>query len=286
MFGAMGPLVLVSVLGAFSSIAAPETRRRTLLLLSFPAAFLLFIFSTYPASRYLVPLAPFIAVFAAVAFVRAFRMDKLTRAGSAFGLALIVFVAAGESLWTDLFIRQTDTRTLAARYIEANVPEAATVLTQPYSVPLTATADVLREAVARNRREMPKKTALELERSPYPAPAYRLLYLGRGLDADKIYVQYDGLGAETEDNPIRAEHVAFVLLKRYNGVDPGTLPLLKTLAREARRVAVFSPYREGAEIGAGSRPEPFLHNTDARIDAALERPGPIVEIWQIHGPGS
>jgi hypothetical protein len=32
--------------------------------------------------------------------------------------------------------------------------------------------------------------------------------------------------------------------------------------------------------------EPFLHNTDARIAGALERPGPPLEIWQLDGPGS
>jgi hypothetical protein len=32
--------------------------------------------------------------------------------------------------------------------------------------------------------------------------------------------------------------------------------------------------------------EPFLHNTDARIDDAQSRPDPAVEIWQLHGPGS
>jgi hypothetical protein len=26
---------------------------------------------------------------------------------------------------------------------------------------------------------------------------------------------------------------------------------------------------------------PFLHNTDARLDSALERPGPVIEIWRI-----
>jgi hypothetical protein len=80
--------------------------------------------------------------------------------------------------------------------------------------------------------------------------------------------------------------VAFVVLKRYNRSDPATLPFLAALAREGRRIAVFSPYRDTA--GAANapamdegRPEPFLHNTDARIVPALERPGPIVEIWQI-----
>jgi hypothetical protein len=28
-------------------------------------------------------------------------------------------------------------------------------------------------------------------------------------------------------------------------------------------------------------PEPYLHNTDARISAELERPGPLIEIWRL-----
>jgi hypothetical protein len=133
---------------------------------------------------------------------------------------------------------------------------------------------------------MPTKTRLQLARTPYPSPAYRVLYLGRGLDADKIYLSYDELGADGDLSGLRSEHVAFVVLKRYNGDDPAALPLIAALNREGRRLAVFSPYRDDAGSGHRSPPEPFLHNTDARIDAALERPGPIVEIWQIDGPRS
>jgi hypothetical protein len=282
--GSMGPLVFISALGALSAIVTPRTRARVLLLLSFPAAFVLFICSAYPASRYLVPLTPFIAIFGAVAFVRQFRGGTSRGVAAAAALSAVVLLAVWESARMDAFIRQTDTRTLAARYIESNIPAGSTVLTQPYSAPLTSTAEALREAVARNHRAMPVKTHLEIVRSPYPAPAYRVLYLGRGMDADKLYVSYSDVGPDAESNALRTEHVAFVVLKRYNGVDPATLPLLKTLAREGRRLAVFSPYRDNA--AGGPRPEPFLHNTDARIDAALERPGPVVEIWQIDGPDS
>ena len=44
-------------------------------------------------------------------------------------------------------------------------------------------------------------------------------------------------------------------------------------------------------VPAAARPKrsrraiaPFLHNTDARIDDALERPGPTLEIWQLNAP--
>ena len=133
---------------------------------------------------------------------------------------------------------------------------------------------------------MPTKTSLQIARAPYPTPAYRIIYLGRGLDADKLYLPYDQLDGKDPLAALRLEHVAFVVLKRYNRLDPATLPFLAALAREGRRIAVFSPYRDGAGTAAGpamdeGRPEPFLHNTDTRIVTELVRPGPIVEIWQI-----
>jgi Dolichyl-phosphate-mannose-protein mannosyltransferase len=281
------PLAIFVAVGIL--VGAIREREKTRLLLAFCVPFFLFIATTYPASRYLIPLVPFGAVFSGIAAAwwaeSTQRRDRLALV-VVFGIG--VLLAFGESLQVDLFIRQADTRTLAARYIDSQVPAGSTVLTQPYSVPIEPTADVLREAVERSGRDMPTKTRLQLERSPYPSPAYRVLYLGHGLDADKIYLPYDALGGAGGLNRLRAEHVAFVVLKRYNGGDPNTLPLFAALAREGRRVAVFSPYRDAGDGSDGSRPEPFLHNTDARIDGALERPGPLVEIWQviISGPRS
>jgi hypothetical protein len=133
---------------------------------------------------------------------------------------------------------------------------------------------------------MPTKTRLQIERSPYPSPSYRLIYLGFGLDADKLYLPAEQLGGGDAMDVLRREHVAFVVLKRYNASDPATLPFLAALAREGRRIAVFSPYRNAVEPADNPQAVPFLHNTDARIDEALERPGPVVEIWQINGPRS
>jgi hypothetical protein len=76
--------------------------------------------------------------------------------------------------------------------------------------------------------------------------------------------------------------VAYIVIKRYNKLDPDALPLLTALAREGRRIAAFSPYRSGVSEADQARIDPFLHNTDTRIDAALERPGPPLEIWQLH----
>jgi hypothetical protein len=270
------PFVAVAAAGLV--LLLRERSARAAWLLAFPIPFFLFIAGTYPASRYLIPLVPFLAVFAGVAVAALARTNGPAAWVTLAALAILPLKA---SIETDAFIRHTDTRTLAQAFVEAQVPDGTTILTQPYSVPLEPTRDALREAVARSGREMPTKTRLQIERNPYPAPAYRLVYIGRGMDADKLYLPQESLQT-TPLSSLRAEHVAFVVLKRYNDEAPAMLPLTAVLAREGRRLAVFSPYR----ADAATRPEPFLHNTDARITSALERSGPVVEIWQLNGPGS
>ena len=274
------PAAVLALAGV--SIGLQRDRARTLWLLAFPVPFLLFICATYPATRYLVPQVPFMALFAALAVVEIWRHRKFANVGTV--LLAVAFVGATlESVNIGGFLQQTDTRTLALEFITSRIPPGATILSQPYSVPLEPTADALREAVARTGREMPLKTRLQLERNPYPSPAYRVLLMGQGLDADKLYMPVAQLGGSDPIAALKREHVAFVVLKRYNSPDPATLPFLTALAREGRRIAVFSPYQTES---VGPRAEPFLHNTDARIDAVLERPGPVMEIWQIDGPGS
>jgi hypothetical protein len=278
LFEAAGPLTAILALIGLG-VGVRRDPRRTLWLLAFPVPFLLFIASTFPASRYLVPVVPFMTLFAATAVVEIWRRQRL----AAQLLFAAAFAAAGvESLRADAFIRQADTRTLALEFVRAHLPGGATVLTQPYSVPLEPTADVLREAIRRSGREMPTKTARQIARQPYPTPAYRLIYLGRGLDADKLYMPYEQLSV----NALRREGIAFLVLKRYNAGAPSTMTLLMALAGKGRRIAVFSPYSLAAVADGPPRAEPFLHNSDARITAALDRPGPVVEIWQFDDPGS
>jgi hypothetical protein len=75
--------------------------------------------------------------------------------------------------------------------------------------------------------------------------------------------------------------VTCVIVKRYNVPSAETVPFLTALESEGRLLATFSPYRPGAVRTAETEPEPYVHNTDARITAELERPGPVIEIWQL-----
>ena len=287
------PAVLLSIVGVVAML-----RSRTALaclLLSFPVLFLVFISNTVPATRYLNPIVPFIALFAAygVSAVAA----SLPNRSIAFWLMTLAAAAPAlyQSVSTDLFIRRTDTRTIALERIDTAIPSGATIALQPYSAPLAPTRESLTRALDRNLGSgaaVPTKFRLQLSQDPWPSPAYNLVFLGRGLDAEKIYVDYAELGGASGLDALRRQRVAYVVVKRYNRPDPETLPFLAALTREGRKLATVSPYRPdipespGPHGASWTAIEPFLHNTDARIDPALERPGPVLEIWQIDGPAS
>jgi hypothetical protein len=277
------PVVLLAVIGIAWMLAVEW--RRAVLLLAFPVPFLLFIANTASATRYLNPVLPFLAIFAAWALT---RLGIAWRASPAvFGLAVAVAAAPATvaSVRTDRFLRQDDTRTLALRYIESNIPAGSGILIQPYSVPLTMSRAALQEALARHLGDAEAastKFQLQLSLDPYPSPAYRLIYLGSGgLDVDKQYMSVQEAAAPDGLAALRRLGVAFVVVKRYNTEDPDWRPLLEALAREGRRIAAFSPYRAGVTHTELTRVEPFLHNTDTPVDAVLERPGPPLEIWQL-----
>jgi hypothetical protein len=292
---AMGwPVAVLAAAGVALLIVAPSSdrsggtagdRRRTaILLLSFPVVFVLFVSNTVAATRYLNPVLPFVALFAAAA------IDRLSGGTRRSGRAALLTLAAAvpglmASVEIGTFFRQDDTRTEAARYFAAEVPPGSTVLLQPYSVPLAQSRVGLVEALRHHigdERQASTKFQLQLALPRWPVPSYRLIWLGSGgLDADKIYVDPGRLGGAAGLDPLRRLGVHYVVLKGYNGVSPAAQPLEAALAREARRVAVFTPYRAG---GAGAVPdaaEPFLHNTDTRIVPALERPGPEIYIWKL-----
>ena len=53
------------------------------------------------------------------------------------------------------------------------------------------------------------------------------------------------------------------------------------LLREARLLASFSPYRPDVPADRRTRVPPFIHNVATHVAPELERPGPILHIWQI-----
>lgn len=282
------PHLLLLALWAFAVVAVGRgIPRRSIVFAAFPVAFLLFISNTVPATRYLNPVLPFVAAGTGVALAQLMA----TSTGALLWIVRVLVVTApfvwGARMSVPLgsFFTQADTRTLAQQWIEAQVPEGASVLIQPYSVPLRQSREALVEALRATLGSEDRATIKfrqQLALNPYPAPAYRTIYLGDGgLDKDKIYVSPREFDAQATLAPLKALGVQYVVLKRYNVPDASLASLDRALAGGARIVATFSPYRSDVDSGRRAMVAPFLHNTAARLDPALERPGPVIEVWRI-----
>jgi hypothetical protein len=278
------PVCMLAAIGFVWAIVADA--RRGLVLGTFTAAFLVFVSNTVPMSRYLNVILPLMGLAAAYAIVRISRTLGPRAPAAATALtALAMTPGLITGVKTDLFFRQTDTRTLARQYVESNIPSGASILVQPYSAPLRRTHEALLEALRANLGSEQKasiKFQLMLAAQP-AAPAYRLIYLGEGgEDPDKIYVSPKVFDSSTGLGPLRGLGVQFVVLKKNNVPNPALAELEASLQREGHRMATFTPYRPDATEDQRRDVPPYLHNTAARIDPALERPGPGLEIWELN----
>lgn len=288
---AMGwPVFAASVAGL--AMALLRDWRRGLLLASFPLAFLAFAANTVPMSRYLNVMLPPLAVAAAFALTRVQTTPGVPRGRRVSFVSLLVILAAVpglvNSIRSDRFFAQPDTRSVARDWVEREIPAGSAILIQPYSVPVHQSRDGLVEALRASlgsELRASVKFQMLLDRMPYPAPAYRLIYLGEaGGDPPPhiIYVSPRAFDARAGLEPLREMGIAYVVLKETNTPNPSLASLRAALARDARLVASFSPYRPDVDPARQARVAPYFHNTAARIDAALERPGPTVEIWRLN----
>ena len=259
--------------------------RRGLVLVSFFAAYFIFIANTVPMSRYLNVVLPMIAVAAAYTLVRVSR--SFGRAAPVAGPALVILAlipGTVASVEWGLFLRQADTRTIAGEFIRSRIPAGTSLLVQPYGPPLRQSREGLIEALRVNvgsEANASTKFQLILGLSPYPQPSYRLLYLGDGgRDADKIYLLPSAFTPEAGLAPLHRAGIEYVVLKGSNTPNPEIAGLEAALARDGRLIAEFTPYRPGTTAAERAETPPFLHNTAAVIRPALARPGPTVQVWR------
>jgi hypothetical protein len=274
---------LLAVAGVPVALACGS--RNASIVLAFPVAFLLFIANTFPASRYLNPILPFVAILGGLAISWLVPRGGVLRLAGATVAVLAIGEASLASARTDRFFRQADTRTQALDWLEQQVPAGTTILVEPYSVPLRMSRDALAEALtahlgSADRASIKFQRILALD--PYPAPAYRAIYLGSGgLDVDRIYVDPADLDGRQGLAPLRALAVTHVILKQDNSPKSGRRFLEESLRTDGHLLVAFSPYAGSAKPGEPKMTGPFLHNTDATIGPDLERPGPLISIWTL-----
>lgn len=284
-FQGLGPLFAVgAVVGAASMVRhRPST---ALWLFAFPVVFLAFLANTWPFGRTGNVLYPFLAVACAhgveqlrerVGRRDPQRLPAIASFGPTLALGLCAVLPLRSSLIMDSLMSREDTRTRALRWIEAQVADGARIAVEPYSVPLTQSRDWLAETVVTTRGSVERagyRVRTQLSRSPYPAPAYRVLYIGEGgLDEDKRYVEPSRLANVQELAALRAQGLEYVVLKQVSTLESNALR--DTVSRAATLVYSDEPF------GADGGTEAQLPDYDIPPSRDVERPGPILEVWRL-----
>ena len=259
-------------------LMAHRDRARFVLWSAFPLFFFVFIAYTFFAGRYLNPIVPSLAAAAGVA-VGAIQERLGWRAA-----ALVALAACIQPLYRDVQMDRLfggkDTRTLAKEWIVNELPDGARVALQSYSVPLPQSAASIRQSLGVNdaldELDRKGKYSYLLAVAEETHPVYDLVFLGKGDEKDRTYLDYQEVVSRELDPLFDGDAVAVVL--RY---PPGPLPpqveaFFDSVTERGLELARITPFR-------GDEPErhPYLDNEDWPARAGLSHKGPLIEIWSL-----
>ena len=245
----VGLVAYIAALAGLASLAWARSSRRFELVLFSSFPLLLFAVvgaGRQPLARYLVPLAPFLALAAAAVIVwmaknTAIRLPRFWPSLSrrlpnvavltAAALTLVALLpAAFVSARYDVYLTREDPRAQAAAWFNTHVPAGSTIAIQPLQERYFLTAPVMTESqLATIKGYIPaNKTALldNLDR-----------YYRSGQVYPDVPFVYDL-------STLRAEGVRYVILSsaHYHNVDPAIEdPFYADLARSGRVIANFEP---------------------------------------------
>jgi hypothetical protein len=227
--------------------------RRGLLLVAFPL--LLWLFLGHQGrhfGRWLMPVYPALCVlagYAVVAAADALRTRRTALLVALFGAALCVQGLA-QAVHIDTILGRQDTRTQARDWMEANIPDGAGVVVEPFVPGNWLALDATRQF----RRFPVKRPFQAYEKKLRPGMVAR--YRGEGYCWVVVGSHQKGRGLKAGLSNARAYY--------------------RALDRASAQTVVFSPYR------AGSDPVAFSYDASFNYEPrAFARPGPLIEIHRL-----
>ena len=224
----------------------PGRRIELALFWSFPVLLFIVVGSgRQPLARYLVPLAPFLALAAADVFWRAGRSVaasfRLPGARIAFPAAFVlvaILPAAFASARYDAYLLQPDPRTAAASWFAANVPSGTTIAVQPIQDRYFLTAPIMTDSQLATLEGYIPTSKASLRASVDSYFRSRVVYP----DVPFVY----------DLDKLRGEGVRYVVLSsaHYHNVDPAIEdPFYAQLASVGHVAAQFTPRMQIPDAG-------------------------------------
>ena len=245
---------------------------------SFPLMFFVLISYTFFAGRYLNPVAPSLAVAGGLA------VGAIHRRWGARVAVIVTLAACIQPLYNDIQIDRLfsgeDTRTVALQWICENVPDQTAVALQSYSVPIAQSKESFEESLASNdaldELERKGKYAYMGEMAEKSRPSYRLFFMGKGDEKNRIYFDYSDV-ADRDLEPLLSRSVEIVVMRYAPQGSPAQVSKFFDRVRgRGKLLTRVSPFVDGVSGVA-----PYMDNEDWPARKALEHKGPVIEIWSI-----
>jgi hypothetical protein len=171
-----------------------------------------------------------------------------------------------------------DTRTLARQWVVENIPNRSAVALQSYSAPLPQSGESFRASLAENdalgELERRGKYSRLAEVADKSEPSYRLYFLGRGDEKNRIYFDYREV-ADRRLEPLLSLGVRHAVLQYPpERLSPDVASYFSRVTEEGRLLKRLSPFAvEKSEL------RPYMDNEDWPPHRLLENKGPKIEIW-------
>lgn len=262
-------------------LMARRGKRLLVLWGAFPLFFFALISYTFFAGRYLNPIAPSLVVAGAL------TVGAIHDRWGKWASIAVVLVAGLQPLYHDIQIVRLfsgdDTRTVARRWVLEHVADGSAIALQSYSVPLPQSISSLRESLEANgaldELDRRGKFSYLVDVAKQEHPAYRLYFVGRGDEKNRIYYDYRDV-VDSELEPLLSKGVRhFVLRYPPAGSPPEVAGFFEEVAAKGSLQARFSPFRKGEE-----RLHPYMDNEDWPPSPMLADRGPLVEVWSLEDP--
>lgn len=283
--GSGAGLLGLALVGAALIVLRGQGKRWTLL---FPAAYYLFLWRfSQPYERYVMPVVPFLCLFAGVAVDGVSNAVKTSKGRIVVVTALVLAAGAEplfKSVYLDRLLLERDTRQEARRWVLENVPSGASIVVQHafFSPKIEQTVDQVTGKAARitdrdpHRAEKEKKLDYIL-RAQEGAKTYSVHYLAEHMSSDAPFMTWSPM-IEPSMEALRREGARYFI--RYRQSTESAF-FENELLPKARLMAAFSPYNDPAkkftEDEWANTGLPFR----SRELFSRDRPGPYLEIYEL-----
>lgn len=278
-------LLGLAVVGAALIILRGQGKRWTLL---FPATYYLLLWRfSQPYERYVMPMVPFLCLFAGVAVDSASNVVKGPK-GRTVVIAALILAAGAEpffkSVYLDRLLLEKDTRQEARQWVLENVPSGASIVVQHafFSPKIEQTPDQVRGKAGRIAERDPHRAEKEkkiryLLRAQEGSKTYSVHYLTEHMSSDAPFMTWSPM-IEPDVGALRREGARYFIRYRQSGESAF---FEKELLPKARLMAVFSPYNDPAKKFTQDEWANTGLPYRSRELFSRNRPGPYLEIYEL-----